>query len=353
MGQHGVHIKNMDTTEVLIVGGGPGGLACATLLAQHGVRVVLVERKSVIGPKVCAGGITCNGLLPHIPVELIERTFSQQHVSTLRQSAVITGKGPMVATVNRHRLGQWMADQAQRAGVTLLTGTRLLSLEEHHAGLEHLNGQRHRLQFEQLVGADGTNSLVRRFIGLPVDAMGVGIHCEVSGWYPQMEWHLDPDMFGPGYGWYFPHQRQYSVGVYADSRWIPARNLRQQLLGWLQQRRVQPDASTLRAGLVNYDYRGVRFGSVWLVGDAAGLASGLTGEGIYSAFLSGQEVARMILAADYTPKRLQMLVRKHGLHRRLLASVMAKPRIGSLMMEVMIMLLRSKMIAFRHLEMAD
>ena len=47
----------MEKSEVLIVGGGPGGLACATSLARNGVRVVLVERKPVIGPKVCAGGI--------------------------------------------------------------------------------------------------------------------------------------------------------------------------------------------------------------------------------------------------------------------------------------------------------
>ncbi|NLX18037.1 MAG: NAD(P)-binding protein, partial [Desulfobulbus sp.] len=115
----------MNKTEVLVVGGGPGGLACATLLAQHGVRVVLVERKPVVGPKVCAGGITCNGLLCHMPAKLLEREFFHQHVFTPRQSAVITGKEPVVATVNRRRLGQWMSAEALNAGVILLTGTRL------------------------------------------------------------------------------------------------------------------------------------------------------------------------------------------------------------------------------------
>ena len=47
-------MKNFHT---VIVGGGPGGLACATLLARQGKEVLVLERNSAIGPKVCAGGI--------------------------------------------------------------------------------------------------------------------------------------------------------------------------------------------------------------------------------------------------------------------------------------------------------
>ena len=44
--------------DVVIVGGGPGGLTCAERLAQKGVEVLLLERKSAFGHKVCAGGVT-------------------------------------------------------------------------------------------------------------------------------------------------------------------------------------------------------------------------------------------------------------------------------------------------------
>ena len=43
-----------ERVDVLIVGGGPGGLACAADLAAGGVRVLLAERKAKIGAKVCA-----------------------------------------------------------------------------------------------------------------------------------------------------------------------------------------------------------------------------------------------------------------------------------------------------------
>lgn len=340
-------------SDVLIVGGGPGGLACATLLAQYNLKVVLVERKPVIGPKVCAGGITWNGLLKHVPANLIEQAFPQQHIITPWQHALIAEQNPIIATVNRQRLGQWMAEQAQAAGVTIHAGARISALEHGRAMLEHADGRQRQLRFGQLVGADGSNSMVRRFLGLPTTAMGIGLNCQIPGRYPQMEWHLVPKLFGSGYGWCFPHQAECSFGVYADSRALTARILKQRFLVWAEQQNIQVEPMALRAGQVNYDYRGVRFGTVWLVGDAAGLASGLTGEGIYSALVSGQEVARMIVQANYEAKQLAALVRRHTRHRRLATIALAHPNACPLLMETMVLLLRLKIIAFRHLEMAE
>jgi geranylgeranyl reductase len=90
-----------------------------------------------------------------------------------------------------------------------------------------------------------------------------------------------------------------------------------------------------------------------LVGDAAGLASGLTGEGIYSALVSGQEVARMIVQTNHEAKQLEALVRRHTRHRRLATMAVAHPNVCPLLMEIMVLLLRLKIIAFRHLEMAE
>ena len=110
-----------ERVDVLIVGGGPGGLACAADLAAGGVRVLLAERKAKIGAKVCAGGITWNGLIRLVPEALIEAAFPEQHIVTGRQRAVVAEANPIVATVNRERLGQWMAQRAAAAGADLRT----------------------------------------------------------------------------------------------------------------------------------------------------------------------------------------------------------------------------------------
>ncbi|MGE4559956.1 MAG: NAD(P)/FAD-dependent oxidoreductase, partial [Desulfobulbus sp.] len=112
------------------------------------------------------------------------------------------------------------------------------------------------------------------------------------------------------------------------------------------------DPASIRAGLVNYDYRGIRFGKCFLVGDAAGLASGLTGEGIHPALISGQVVARMILDPHYSGKELQALVRRHQRHTLMVRLAGRYPRLGSLLVDALLLLLRWKIIDFRRLEMA-
>ena len=104
----------MERTEILVVGGGPGGLACATMLAQNGARVALAERKPEIGPKVCAGGITWHGLIKHVPSSLIERSFPEQLIVTPGQRLTVTEKK------SHHRHGQpaaaWRMDGRSGGG---------------------------------------------------------------------------------------------------------------------------------------------------------------------------------------------------------------------------------------------
>jgi geranylgeranyl reductase len=342
-----------EATEILIIGGGPGGLACATLLAQQGVKVVLVERKAMIGPKVCAGGITWNGLLKFIPPTLIEQKFPEQHIFTRWQRIVVAEDNPIIATVNRERLGQWMAEQAMEAGVTLLTNTKALSLRKNTAVLEVTANRRVEIIFDHLVGADGSNSLVRRFLGLPSSSMGIGLNCMVPSRHPQMEWHLQTGRFGYGYGWIFPHSEAVSIGAYGDVNNLSAYTLKKRLLNWAGSHGFLLNPDAIRGGLVNFDYRGVRFDRTWLVGDAAGLASGLTGEGIYPALISGQAVARMILDSGYVATELTGLVKKHKQHCQIVTLASKHQHLCSLLMEMLVVLLRLKILDFHALEMAE
>jgi len=342
-----------EQVDVLVIGGGPGGLACATLLAQRGAKVVLAERKSMIGPKVCAGGLTWHGLLRHVPDLLIERSFVEQDIRTPWQRVVVAEPDPIVATVNRLALGQWMAEQALTAGVMVMAGVRVTDLEAHRAILATAAGYRSAVEFRHLVGADGATSLVRRFLGLPVAAMGLGLNCVHPGGHARMEWHLEPRRFGAGYGWIFPHRDTLSIGAYGDSRLFSGRELKKRILLWAADQGFRLDPQTIRAGLVNYDYQGVRFDRGWLVGDAAGLASGLTGEGIYPALVSGQAVARMIFTPGFYDKDLAQLEVRHQQHRRMAALAIDNPRLCRLLLETMALLLRTKIIDFHLLEMAS
>jgi flavin-dependent dehydrogenase len=48
----------MDSCDVLIVGGGPGGSSCARMLGDAGADVVVIDKEVFPRDKVCAGWIT-------------------------------------------------------------------------------------------------------------------------------------------------------------------------------------------------------------------------------------------------------------------------------------------------------
>jgi geranylgeranyl reductase len=315
--------------------------------------VVVVERKPLVGPKVCAGGITWHGLIRLVPESLIERAFPEQYIFSDRQQVVVRNDNPIIATVSREHLGQWMADRAEAAGVRIWTSTRLITCGGHQAQLERQGRGRLTVEYGHLVGADGSNSRVRRLLGVPTLQTGIGLNAMVPRSLPQMQWHLCPRLFASGYAWIFPHADVSSIGAFADRRLFSAVHLKTQLLRWCEERRLRLDPDDLRAGVVNYDYRGVCFNGGYLVGDAAGLASGLTGEGIYPALISGQAVARMILNPAYPAGELANLGKKHHRHRQMVMLASRFPRLGATLAEFLLLLLKWKVIDFRTLEMAE
>jgi len=339
-------------TEILIIGAGPGGLACARLLAEQGCRVIVLERNRAIGAKVCAGGITWDGLIKLVPERLFERSFCEQYVFSNYQKVVVREKNPIIATINRKVLGQWMADQASAAGVDILTDMRVRDIKRHEVTATTGKGRSQRFSCNHLVGADGSTSAVRRSLGIPVQNIGPGINYQVPGSPAHMEWHLNTRAFGYGYGWIFPHKETVSIGAYGPRNNMSAAKLKKNLITWAAEHGYDLRKQPCQSALINYDFQGCEFGSTWLVGDAAGLASGLTGEGIYPAIVSGTTVARKIVDPAASDAPIRAMQHKQRLHHRVINLSAKHPAFCSLLMEMLILMLRLKIINFHTLEMA-
>jgi flavin-dependent dehydrogenase len=338
----------MTKYHTIISGAGPAGLACATLLAKNGRKVLLLERNNRIGPKGCAGGITWSGIINRVPADLIERSFPDQHVFTTWQKTIITAKSPLIATIDREVLGQWQLQEALKAGAELRTSETVLELSGNQ-----LRTSSEALEFRYLVGADGSSSTVRRLLGIPTEMVGYGINFFVPGDFPTMEWHLDDRFFSNGYAWVFPHRESASIGAYVSRGVMTPTTLLKNFHLWAEKRGINPGRSRLTSALINYDFRGWRFGNRFLAGDAAGLASALTGEGIYPAMVSGEEIARSILDPDYQSVAMKKLLRRHALHRRIVQVTSGNRLACRLAMELMVAGLRTGMVPFSALEMAN
>lgn len=336
----------MQSFRTIIVGAGPGGLACATALARAGEEVLVLERTEDIGPKVCAGGVTWTGIRTILSAGLEERLFYHQHLRSPLQSTIVSSKQPIIATVDRQRLGQNMLTAAREAGALVQPGMRVEKIADHQLTA---GGRTYRFQF--LVGADGSTSCVRRYLHLPIEKAGIGLQYWLAGEYPRMEWHLDRHFFGAGYGWIFPHRQKTSVGAYGDRRSMRPTVLRAGLHRWMKKMDLPLKDLQPEAALINFDFRGWKFDNIFLVGDAAGLASPLTGEGIYPAILSGQVAAGAILGNSEKEAMLRRLLTKHRRHLFLQRLALRSRLLNSAFAEVLILLLRSGLLEFSCLEM--
>jgi putative polyketide hydroxylase len=181
---------------VLVVGGGPAGLATAIGLARHGVRSMLVERHpgTSIFPK--ASGISTRtmeivrswGLEPAArehslemqPFMSVRPTLTAPQLAmvplgfpTIEQAGTVSPTRP--ALIPQDRLEPVLLEHAVELGVDVRFSTELVSLEENENGVTAVvrsvdDGTATTVRAEYVVGADGTRSTVRDLLG--IDAHG-------------------------------------------------------------------------------------------------------------------------------------------------------------------------------------
>lgn len=337
--------------DVVIVGGGPGGLHCGQILANHGVRVLILEKNTAIGQKVCAGGITWEGLIKRIPEWLIERSFTTQTISTRYQRVEIKSRHPIIATVNRHALGSFMAEHALANGAQLRLGARVTRISPNSLTYRDKNKD-YTITFDYLVGADGAFSKVREYLNIPVDNYGYGINYTLEQAVEKMEWHFDSATLCSGYTWIFPHKKSVSIGGYTGIPSYKPTYLNRQLNEWIKDKNIVLSNRKPRAAKISFDFRGWIFDNHFLIGDAAGLASALTGEGIHPAFVSAEAAAHSIIDRNYEPASLVKLIKKHRKHFLMHRSASKHKLTALLLSEISALLLRSRLVSFRTFEMA-
>lgn len=304
--------------DVVIVGAGPAGLAAAKYLAENDKSVLVLEKNRVVGDKLCAGGLTKKDFEAiNPPSYLIERKFNLVDFYIDKRLLKIEMDDCFAWTVNRKKLGEWQLQETEKAGAEVLLNTKVSKIEKDFI----LTDENKRIFYDYLIGADGSNSLVRKYLDLKTEKVGVAIeYCipikDIRNRNAVIYTDLNVNFW---YFWVFPHQEFVWVGTGADSKRVNGKELKEKLDSWCQKMEIKTDGYEIKAASLNYDYKGVKFGNIFLAGDAAGLISSLTGEGIHPAIISGVEVGRKIINPKHSFKELKEVLKWKRFEERIVA----------------------------------
>jgi menaquinone-9 beta-reductase len=302
----------LDDRDVLIVGGGPAGLATAITARLAGLSVLVVDRGRPPLDKACG-----EGLMPDAAARLAElgvrlppgASYPFRGIryvdGDLAAEGVFPGGGSGLG-VRRLALHEALVRRAGEVGVELRWGMAVEGLAENGEVGVTTDGGGGVLAARWLVGADGLRSRVRRWARLDGPAQpagsqrfGVRRHFALAPWCDLVEVH-----WGPGAEAYVTPVAPGQVGV--AILWSgPARGF-DDLLGRfpaLAARLAGAEALSRDRGTgpLAQQVRGVVRGRLALVGDAAGYLDAITGEGMAVAFHQAAALGRALATGDLAP----------------------------------------------------
>ena len=321
-------------------------MKCAEVLSHSDKLVLLLEKDAVFGDKLCAGGLTRKDMaMLDLPEHLIHVKVCEAVLCSPRNRSATLTPTPLLFTVDREELGKWQRDRLKGSSIKVLTNAQVVRIDPERVTLKDGTSFGYRC----IVGADGYASLVRRYVDLPFSRKLIGLqyNLPLDKVKPVMEIHLDARLFKSWYAWIFPHRDSIAVGCCCDPRLMKASKLRENFHKWLLRQGLDTDGCTLRSCPISYDYRGLKFGNIYLIGEAAGLGSGLSGEGIYQALVSGAETARMIMDPDYVSVPLKQVIRFNALQNRFMHMMYGAGIFRGLLIELIIRLMKNDRIRKR------
>lgn len=287
----------VESTDLLVIGGGPAGLATAIESRLAGFETLVIDRRRPPIDVACGEGLMPIGVerLLHLGVEISDRDRA-----VFRGIRYIDGdlvaearfKSGVGFGIRRTTLHDAMRRRAEELGVRLSWGTKANRLTRN--GVETKSGS---IRSQWLVAADGRMSRFRKAAGLSGKdprrrRVGVRRHYALAPWSDFVEVY-----WADGAEAYVTPVSDGMVGVAMLTREIPA-NFDHLLERFPRLRKRLSTASVASkdrgAGPFGHRPVSVTRGNLALVGDASGSLDPITGEGLSVAFAQAHCVVQSI-----------------------------------------------------------
>ncbi len=346
--------------DVIIVGGGPAGLACGIKLAEQGVNTLLLERGRFCGGKNLFGGVVYTSSIreivpefPNVATFPAERPVTEEGYILFSKEGVVkllhSKKDPTEAyTALRAKFDKWLSEYAINKGLLIASKTKAIDLLTKNNQVTGVVVDRPKsysdlsyaeIEAKVVILAEGVNHLLSEKIGLakktfsaeevvlavkevlqlPKGAIEnrLGIR-ENQGLALELIGEITSGL--PGTGFLYTNTQTLSFGIGVFLNILIQQNLKPYEL--LEKAKKHPylkdllgDAEILEYGAHLIPEWGIDgmpklYGNgVLVVGDAAGFVNPLFREGTNLAIYSGLYAAETILEAlsrgDFSEKTLK------------------------------------------------
>lgn len=310
------------TYDAIIVGGGPAGSTCASLLVNSGVHTLLLDRANFPRVKLCTGWLSAPiwDILGISPKEYTRGLWewNKVHIHFRGIKYNIKSHGYFI---RRYEFDDFLL---RRSKVQAIEGYNVREIERDGEGYWVID---HLYRAKYLIGAGGTHCPVARRLFSGRDNVQCGTQerefegdpeeiaaCR-AGEDGEPEIMLHDDM--KGYSWNVPKGNWLNVGT-------GTKEAGEVLTAWSKARTFFEGNGTIPLssrpmldkmkghGYTTFNPKHLaacQADNVFLVGDALGLAQPLTGEGILPSVLSGKLCATAI--ADGVPETYAKMLRTH------------------------------------------
>jgi menaquinone-9 beta-reductase len=290
-----------DRADVVIVGGGPAGLAAAIVLRQKGADCLVIEALSPAIDKCCGEGLMPDAvnLLSRLGIDISKDDgygfYGIRFCNAVHAVDAVFPFGTGIG-LRRTKLHQRMIECAVEAGVRIAWNTRAKLLNESSLVIDG-----RKISFRWLIGADGQSSYVRRRMGLnhlrrEQLRFGFRRHYQVAPWSDYVEVHWG----NTGQVYVTPVAGDcVCIAFITSDQHHDRANF---LAGFPAVAAKVKDAPLLsrERGAISATrkLRCVGKGSVALVGDASGSVDAITGEGLAQSFRQALALADAIERGD-------------------------------------------------------
>jgi flavin-dependent dehydrogenase len=321
----------VNSTDVLVIGGGPAGLAAAIAARLRGFRVIVADGALPPIDKPCGEGLMPDGISA---LQRLGITVKPQDSYCLR-GIQFRGAGLAVGArfpssgglgVRRTILHRIMTERASELGVDLLWGTVVTSISSEAVKLAD-----RRVGAKWIIGADGGNSRVRRWARLDTyrrEALRYAFqrHYHIEPWTDSVEIH-----WGPHSQIYVTPLADAQVGVALISR-DPKLRLDEALSAF-------PKLKSQLRGAVPFAEKGALSATrklkrvcrenVALIGDASGTVDAITGQGLGLSFNQALVLAECLESGtlDRYPNQHRRLAFRPLLMARLMLALDGRPKL--------------------------